>query len=730
MFDRRVSELNGTNGFTINGAGSFVSDAGDVNGDGWNDLLVIYQTNESSYSRTYDSYIVFSSPNVGDSGNLDLTNLDSSQGIESPNAKIRPAGDWNGDGFDDLFVDFRSSYNNYIVFSGSGVESDGILERSELNSNNSFATTIQEDSFKTFGNVSIGDVNGDGFDDIALADRFNYDNPGGIVYVIFGGTEADADGVLEVAELDGSNGFAIPGIDEFSQLGFSISSAGDFNGDGVDDFIVGAPYTDKDPYYSYAPGASYVILGDENLGSTGSFDLGDLDGSNGFRLQNSGLYVGFSVSSAGDFNGDGFDDVVMGSPGLRYLEIEPSGNANIVFGGSDVGAGGNFELTDLSEAVTEKGFSFDRLGSAGYSVSDAGDINGDGFDDILVGAPKAYTVYQIYDVRQTGVVYLIFGTPDVGDPPQSTLLAGETSSNYIGEQVSGVGDINQDGFDDFIVGSSTKESYVVFGKKSPDLDLNGSEAGIDGTVSLPDGETSVLVAPEVSLKVTSTTIVSAKIAIADSNISPEEFLSADTSGTNISASYYDRVLTLNGVDSVENYQQVLRTVRYHSLLPPSSSLDRTLEFIVDDGAIVAYLSPVAVATVTVPTTTKIEGTSGMDVLTGTSEPEIITGFQGADYLSGGGGRDRFVYTDLMDVGDAILDFEADKDVIDLSQLVDGLYPNSNPYGSAIISTLDVGSGTFISIDPDAYTGDSPEIPVLFLPGISADRLNYGVNLLV
>ncbi|MGB3557884.1 MAG: integrin alpha, partial [Geitlerinemataceae cyanobacterium] len=311
VYDRDVSELNGSNGFSINGSSSipFATDAGDFNGDGFDDFLVIEGRSLDSYFGTNDSYIVFGGPEVGESGNLDLAN---EFGVRSLDAAIHPAGDWNGDGISDLFVDFRLSDTNYIVFGGSAVASDGVLDLSELNGSNSFATTISGAEIS-----NIGDVNGDGIDDLAWGSSSFDNNSIGVVHVIFGGTEADTDGILEVEELDGSNGFSIAGIDDRSQFGFSVSDAGDLNGDGIDDFIAGAPFTGRDPYYSYAPGAGYVIFGDGNLGENGSVDLAALDGSNGFRLGSFDFYTGWSVSSAGDFNGDGFDDVVAGTPGLR-----------------------------------------------------------------------------------------------------------------------------------------------------------------------------------------------------------------------------------------------------------------------------------------------------------------------------------------------------------------------------------------------------------------------------
>lgn len=722
MYDRDVSQLDGTNGLTLIGSNSrpTVSEAGDFNGDGFDDVLIVESRSLGYTLRSHNTYLIFGSPEVGESGNLDLTSLNSSQGLRGIDANTYPAGDWNGDGVSDLFVDFRLSDTNYIVFGGSGVAADGVLELSELDASNSFATTISGTAVS-----SIGDVNGDGIDDLALG-SFSFDNNQlGVVHVIFGGTEADADSVLAVEELDGSNGFTIEGIDDLSQFGFSVSDAGDLNGDGIDDFMVGAPFTGRDPYYRYAPGAGYVIFGSGNLGENGSFDLTTLDGSNGFRVEGSNFYTGWSVSRAGDFNGDGFDDVVTGTPGLRFLDLNPQGGSAVIFGGTDVGAGGTVNFGDLDETIGETGFTFTRRGSAGSSVSGGGDINGDGLDDILVGAPNAYIFLPDYDGYQTGAVYILFGSSDLGiQPPESPRIAGK-NRHSLGNSLSHVGDVNGDSLDDFIVGGGSAESYVIFGNTSPELDLDGNSPGIDVTTTLPEGETSVLLSPDLTLNDNRNTLVSAQISIANLDVSPDEFLSADTSGTNISASYSARVLTLSGIDSLENYQQVLRTVRYNATQPTMEILDRTIEFIVDDNSMVANLSPVATVTLNVGTTTEISGTSGADFLIGTPSKDAITGFQGGDYLRGGGGRDRFIYTDLTDVGDVIVDFEVGVDVIDLSQLVETLnYANSNPSAYEIVQITDIGIGSMVSLDPDGYGGANPATPYLVLQGVSAASLDY------
>ncbi|MCH8242598.1 MAG: FG-GAP repeat protein, partial [Planctomycetes bacterium] len=152
--------------------------------------------------------------------------------------------------------------------------------------------------------AGAGDVNGDGFDDLIVG-AFD-DDPNGSVsgasFVVFGKTDGTA---VELSAVEaGTGGFVINGVSAGDRSGFSVSSAGDVNGDGFDDLIIGSRYADA---YGYSnSGAAYVVFGtDQSL--TATFDLSELDGTNGFRVTPRFNYdqVGYSVSNAGDVNGDG-----------------------------------------------------------------------------------------------------------------------------------------------------------------------------------------------------------------------------------------------------------------------------------------------------------------------------------------------------------------------------------------------------------------------------------------
>ncbi len=504
-----LADLNGTNGFVINGidrdaySGSSVSNAGDVNGDGIDDFVIgVPYADPNGKSRAGESYVVFGGANVGKDGSLELSDLDGTNGFvingidpgDNSGTSVSNGGDINGDGFDDLIIGARrasganrNAGESYVVFGGANVGKDGSLELSTLDGTNGFVINgIDSDDNSGTSVSNAGDVNGDGIDDLiigALRADPNGQEYAGESYVVFGGADVGKDGSLELSALDGTNGFVINGIDSRDGSGRSVSNAGDVNGDGIDDLIIGV--FRADPNGKSRAGESYVVFGRDS-GFDASLELSALDGTNGFVINGIDKYdySGFPVSNGGDINGDGIDDLIIGTSNVE--------ESYVVFGGSNLGSSGNLELSDLDGT---NGFVINGINSgdgSGRSVSNAGDVNDDGIDDLIIGAPLA----DPNGKSRAGESYVVFGGADVGSSGSLELSELDGTNGFVingiderdgsSYSVSNAEDVNDDGIDDLIIGANavSGQSYVIFGFKTeetPEITGTANKDIINGT---------------------------------------------------------------------------------------------------------------------------------------------------------------------------------------------------------------------------------------------------------
>ncbi len=486
-----LADLDGSNGFRLDGgayeyAGTKVSSAGDVNGDGYDDVMIGASNGLRDSTGPATSYLVFGMA-FGFAPNIDLSTLEGNDGfrmvdsvlVDPREVNASSAGDVNGDGFADMFIsangyDSRGIYSitRYVVFGKASDFSDK-MSLSSLDGSNGYHLNDVMREAAGFRGESAGDVNGDGFDDLIVgahgASWQGYLS--GSAYIVFGkgsGFEAS----VNLSSVDGSNGFRLDGVTAGDQTGFAVSSAGDINGDGYDDLVIGA--MDADPNGVYSSGSTYVVFGKAS-GFSANMPLSSLSGSNGFRLDGVALseVSGWTVSSAGDVNGDGFKDLIVGAVGAKPHGTF-SGSSYVVLGKAD-----GFDATiNLSTLDGGNGFRLDGVAIAdwsGLSVSAAGDINADGYDDVVIGASNADP-----NGSTSGSSYIVYGkasdfsaTMELSslDGSNGFRVDGVAASDISGVSVSSAGDINGDGFDDLMIGAPRADSngtdsgagYVMFG---------------------------------------------------------------------------------------------------------------------------------------------------------------------------------------------------------------------------------------------------------------------------
>ncbi len=433
-----------------------------------------------------------------------------------PDASFRPAaaGDINNDGLDDIIVSIEEDVSSRrgicaVVFGRDDAEFDDPLRLDELDGTNGFligrfdAFPLQNGSSSATG---VGDVNGDGVDDLFVDvynRRLREDLDGTIGYVVYGRDGGGFPGELLLDKLGPDQ--AVPvvlGGDFLYPAGLiNASPAGDLNADGTDDLVIAQTSSfspDGDPRTR-----AFVIYGQPG-GFGGALVLHDLAPGEATLLL--GIdpedRFGRALAPAGDINGDGVDDLAVGAPGLRGTAVPTTRDpgAAYVFFGRPGGLGVSIAATELDGS---NGFAFlpgpideQPIAAMGMGVAGAGDLNGDGIDDVAFGSPG----FQRDDVF-AGAAFVIFGRTD-GFPASSTpadltpetglVIEREPQQTALGWSLGRAGDLNADGAPDLIIGSprffadTFEEAIIVFGRTgggpftpSGTLDLtqtDGSEA--------------------------------------------------------------------------------------------------------------------------------------------------------------------------------------------------------------------------------------------------------------
>ena len=397
-----LGALTGAEGFRITGVtnsqtGSTVSGAGDINGDGIDDLIVGAPFFGYDIGEQAAAYIIFgrNTAVVGDFqpeiftaslNGVDGFTLRGGENLGEFGRAVSSVGDVNGDGIDDVVIMAQvPAYGAaYVVFGKTG-GFGSLVDLDLMSVNDGFVIRGTDPNGPFAFALGGGDINGDGLGDIVIS-AATAGNGAGASFVVFGQNAAVTGGFapeIYVTDLIGENGFRIDGAvtgSPGSQLGRSLDVA-DINGDGFDDLILGAPY-DRDQN-GVDTGGGAVVFGKAD-GFAAALNVGSLDGSNGFRIAGPGYSAGASIASAGDVNGDGFDDLIIGARFAGYAYgRQGAGVSYVVFGRAD-GFAATLDLTSLDGSNGFRILGAVQFDRTGLLVAGAGDINGDGFDDLLV----------------------------------------------------------------------------------------------------------------------------------------------------------------------------------------------------------------------------------------------------------------------------------------------------------------------------------------------------------
>ncbi|MEM9387001.1 MAG: integrin alpha [Pseudomonadota bacterium] len=519
---------NGSLGFVLQGLEgvSSVSCAGDINGDGREDLLLgrsdVFEERVSIVFGPAEPF----PPEVDVAtltadGSEGFTVFGAANGQETGNS-VSAVGDVNGDGLDDILIGARLATGEngvtrggqvYLIL-GSTEPFAPTFDAAELfvsgGGDGSRGTVfLGADSVDLAGRDvrGAGDINGDGVNDFLisailadLGEDFT-ERAAGETYLIYGNpdgfpAEVPLSSLFSGNGGDGSIGTVLFGAAGGDESGNSVGAAGDVNGDGIDDIIIGAARHGDEELEGV--GQAYVVYG--RLGGLAAeVHLADLltesgaDGSLGFAINglNPGERWATSVGGGADLNADGLDDVFLSA---FDGEGDTSGDVAVVFG-RDSGLPPEIDLADLlvtnggdgSEGFVLLGVPADpRL--AEDDVLAFGDLNGDGIDDLILGAPDADAA--------SGLAFIIYGRPpgtpfaaelellslrvnQGGDGTQALVVDGAgVSSGRFGQSLAALADFNGDGINDLLAGSLNREqAYVVYGQAG--LDPRARVVGID-----------------------------------------------------------------------------------------------------------------------------------------------------------------------------------------------------------------------------------------------------------
>ena len=431
---------------------------GDINDDGLGDYgIMAARANQSSSVTATGALYIFFGNTTGYSGNLKAEDADvtiwGNESLQSTDAfdAIEYIGDIDDDGLNDVVIgatDYNTDGQAFIFFGRASW-------------NNNYTTgdadsTWNETNTASFGNsggsdvAGAGDVNGDGIDDLLIGSMWAGNNSDGMCYLLLGRQRSLWP---QYAELPVSANHSFLAEGDWVDLGY-VAGGGDINNDGYDDFMLGARFEPSGTGGVFN-GKAYLMFGNATLNWGINYSL--TNQTPYFWGENTSSRVGQSFDIVGDVNGDGFDDMAL-SGYMDETNGTDAGRGYLV-----LGHGGSWKTNNSLENASVLFYAGDAGDNFGLGISRIGDVNGDGLDDVIFGAPLNDTSDDA-----AGQTYIFLGrsswkanyTADEAD----ISYTGEGPDDQSGTAVGGGEDVNGDGLDDILIGAPMNDTF----NKAPD----------------------------------------------------------------------------------------------------------------------------------------------------------------------------------------------------------------------------------------------------------------------
>ncbi len=491
--------------------------AGDLNGDGIDDLY-IGADNGSGMSVIYgrDALAVGNAPVFLYPDDLDGSNgfRITCDGVLTECGQIfASGGDLNGDGFDDLVIGRARSLEVFVLFGRDATlagDFPATLSLDQIPGQYGFRVTGEIGQLFGTSLAIAGDVNNDGVDDLMINipnARVGTEFDAGRTFVLFGRTEPAGDSfedTIPIGHIVSPIGFSIDGYLFFQHAGITCDGIGDFNGDGIDDMMLGSPEADIVPLNN--EGLVYVVFGKDS--QTGELfpdavGLQTLDGSDGFRIEGVERddHLGTILEGVGDMNGDGLDDAMVFAEHSSLGSSDGRHTVYYLYFGRDAATTPIPPVMRLSDFSPSDGMTITNTsgnpGTLNYA-SEAGDINGDGYMDFMMSYPGAQGSNQS---NRGGQGYIVYGSDSLPstielnniDQSLGCWIDSLTSLARTGVAIGYAGDLNGDGRDDVIVSMSDVSElypdeqgwYHIFYGRMPDEPCR-ADVNRDGDVTPTD----------------------------------------------------------------------------------------------------------------------------------------------------------------------------------------------------------------------------------------------------